>query len=1267
MTATAFNISMVITSDVAAAKAGLGDVSTGLKAVSAEADKTSLATKQQAAELERLAVATAKAAMTQDDLAAAEQRAMEARRRAGAIVAPLANPTTSTSAVIGAWRGTETAAGSLQRAVAGLNASIGSQAHDMVEAAQATAIYNRALDDIRASFNPLFAASRQYEQQLERIAEAERLGAINAREAAAARAAAANQMAPMAGGMPGARGVGSHHTANVAAQGFDVGVTAAMGMNPAMIGIQQGPQLAQIAMSMGGGTQALKGIASGFLAILNPMNLAIIGMTAFAAYGIQALIKLGGETKSFEESMDALGSAVDGYEKNLSQSRMGTAELSREFGGAAEAVRGLLAEMAEMGELDRRAAKRAAKDAFGSLKSEIGLNLTPMPEGDWLSSGGSIQQAQNRGMAELNRESDMQGLRKVFGLDRSEASRGLISSVLDAAAVANSADDLGLDEQIAAAEALRAAWLAAAEAQGPISEKADEQLRQLQEAQQLLEKQRALEGNEAGTEAAKRLKGEIYQQVELERARLQYGEDAAEVRAIENRHEREALKLKSDALGLAETAFDRTRAMNALQALQDQREKAALDARREWFRDQDDKIGAIRLEISLIGASAAEQSRINALAEAEVEIRDRKMGLLEAVEARSKAILFAEHQIEATRKRSLLDLENAARMDVYDDRIASATNPWIRADIEAEKEFSRQMAEHGDETLANVAAQNARARAIRDVQRSQSDFFRDQEQGLAQMRLELALVGQTAEVRARVLALTQAEQKIASLGMSGQQADMVRQQALEGAELARVIGEQADAWERVQSAGEIAIDGVLDALRKGDVKDAMRGLLAEIGDGFFHLQVRNPLKNAILGTNLGTWEDVGGLGGIWGRLTGKNTIDEGALSKAGAMATATMTVTAGSVILGGNLSGIQPGIIGAANSNTMPMSFAGLGGSSDVQSQVWSFFAQKGLKPHQIAGIMGNIQAGSGFDPLAVGDGDDAFGLFQWNDRRHEMFNSIGGQQNLGDVQKQLEFAWHELMTTERAAMQGLLAAPDASSAADSFVRQFKRPADWAIQKTKGERSAAAEAAEQRFANMVTNTADQVGQLGSASVQAGQGMDNLGQGMDQFGGVLGGLLSGATGLMGGEKGGILGLLVGAGRQVAAGVPLFDRGGATAAGDPADPAGIVHKGEYVFDAITTRRIGVSNLDKMRAGVMRGFREGGQVAIGSGPRLPANFSGAPDQGVGGIRQVNVQMDVSGTGNSEIAAGVHAAIGQTLDQFVRDALPGQVKFIINDKWGG
>jgi lambda family phage tail tape measure protein len=62
------------------------------------------------------------------------------------------------------------------------------------------------------------------------------------------------------------------------------------------------------------------------------------------------------------------------------------------------------------------------------------------------------------------------------------------------------------------------------------------------------------------------------------------------------------------------------------------------------------------------------------------------------------------------------------------------------------------------------------------------------------------------------------------------------------------------------------------------------------------------------------------------------------------------------------------------------------------------------------------------------------------------------------------------------------------------------------------------------------------------------------------------------------------------------VPGFATGGYTGGGGKYQPAGVVHKGEYVFDADATRRIGVKNLERLR----QGFAEGGFV--GSAPRLP-----------------------------------------------------------------
>lgn len=62
-------------------------------------------------------------------------------------------------------------------------------------------------------------------------------------------------------------------------------------------------------------------------------------------------------------------------------------------------------------------------------------------------------------------------------------------------------------------------------------------------------------------------------------------------------------------------------------------------------------------------------------------------------------------------------------------------------------------------------------------------------------------------------------------------------------------------------------------------------------------------------------------------------------------------------------------------------------------------------------------------------------------------------------------------------------------------------------------------------------------------------------------------------------------------------PMFDSGGYTGRGGKYDPAGIVHRGEYVFDQDSVARIGLRNLARLH----RGYADGGLVGAAS--------SGAP----------------------------------------------------------
>lgn len=76
----------------------------------------------------------------------------------------------------------------------------------------------------------------------------------------------------------------SFNTANIAAQFQDIGVTAAMGMNPMQIALQQGTQLVGVMQTM---ERPLQGIVAAFAALISPLSLVTIGLVALVAAGLQ--------------------------------------------------------------------------------------------------------------------------------------------------------------------------------------------------------------------------------------------------------------------------------------------------------------------------------------------------------------------------------------------------------------------------------------------------------------------------------------------------------------------------------------------------------------------------------------------------------------------------------------------------------------------------------------------------------------------------------------------------------------------------------------------------------------------------------------------------------------------------------------------------------------------------------------------------------------------------------------------------------------------
>lgn len=100
------------------------------------------------------------------------------------------------------------------------------------------------------------------------------------------------------------------NTANIAAQFQDIGVTAAMGMNPLMIALQQGTQLSAVmtqAVGTGGLAGGLRALGGAIGSVLSPMSLMTIAVVALIAY----LVQLASEFLTGAEKADELAKSLD--------------------------------------------------------------------------------------------------------------------------------------------------------------------------------------------------------------------------------------------------------------------------------------------------------------------------------------------------------------------------------------------------------------------------------------------------------------------------------------------------------------------------------------------------------------------------------------------------------------------------------------------------------------------------------------------------------------------------------------------------------------------------------------------------------------------------------------------------------------------------------------------------------------------------------------------------------------------------------------------
>ncbi|MEP2707772.1 MAG: phage tail length tape measure family protein [Roseibium sp.] len=166
----------------------------------------------------------------------------------------------------------------------------------------------------------------------------------------------------------------------------------------------------------------------------------------------------------------------------------------------------------------------------------------------------------------------------------------------------------------------------------------------------------------------------------------------------------------------------------------------------------------------------------------------------------------------------------------------------------------------------------------------------------------------------------------------------------------------------------------------------------------------------------------------------------------------------------------------------------------------------------------------------------------------------------------------------------------------------------WATVQSAGEsaiRSIVNELADGDLKGALTAAISRISQLGLALAAINPLMNTFFGDSRPTLGSVGGLFSGFFGTASPVSGALN----------AATLNLYDTGGSTGTGKDSDVAGLVHRNEYVFDAKSTRKIGVNTLDALRQSVLRGYQDGGFVSASAFP-LPVNTNSGPM--IGGQQQ-------------------------------------------------
>ncbi|MCD4663127.1 phage tail length tape measure family protein [Agrobacterium sp.] len=1107
------------------------------------------------------------------------------------------------------------------------------------------AAYGAELDRLRARYNPLYATIVNYKAVQTDIREAHKLGAISTDEMTAAlsrqRQATLAVIAAQKGRDTGA-GFSSpandrFRRQNLTYQVFDIGQTAAMGMNPAMIFAQQGPQILQLYAGQGGINTALKDfrtIAASAARVFTPLA---VGMAGLAAAAVTGAVAYNGYLRSMKEvdtAASGLGRAVAGSRAEMEAAAQAGAAAAGISVSSARSMEAQFLRTGRIGSENFESLIAISKDfgaTFGVTADEAGTMLAEMfadpakaaetlYQKYGLINAATARHASN--LAAQNRQSEAQAvLLKALPDQLASASEATTALGRAWAFVARNAsnafDNVGsfLDKRIS----------------GPTLE---EQIAKAEEAQKRLTAFGGMfdifnPGKAAAIADAARLP-----ELQAEQRRRDAFLEEQKKQAEENARSRAAVPLYEASPANAR-ALQEQKLRNDIAAMESARGIDSIDAGQNE--------AAIEAKKRALDALVNSQSRAIELDRLDIQIANERNPLLRAeLEARRVRIQMAAQEKSSTeieaaaslaRNRVIEETIAGAKAQAADMRAEAETrarlNSLVASGAVTASDANRMLQE--ELTLRPLIAAAAAAEGTEKAQlerqiaalrdgyaaltqqeklSSAQEYLRGNQEKLQQLRLQQALIGENALVQERANALLEVEQRIRRDGIdtNSSLATAMRDQADAMATLNRQIERQAEAWDTVKSAADSAIDEGIDKLLDGDFSGALESVADEVKGLFSELAIKNPIKNAFLGGDDPTMTDVGGLGGIVSRLFGgKGAADPKSLvSSVMGQSVGTMSVNAATVIINGSVAGGLSSLLGgAANDNSNVVQFPGS-------------VASTGKAVDLASSLLGSTETGNRIDInsfLSKGGVDIDAAQTAWCAGFVNSALKQIGVDGSGSLTANSFLNWGTSVDPSKILRGDVLVQSRGLSANQAgghvgFATGQSRMTNGQLQleMLSGNYRNGVGAGWVNAADVQARRASEaLNNLAGASGTATQGLGTLGAGFDQFGKNLSGLFPSAPSAAGGSGlsslfGNFWGNLTnGAGTQwagIASGAitgGLFSEGGYTGPGGVHEPRGVVHAGEVVWSQRDVARAGgPAVVDAMRLG-KRGYASGGVVDV------------------------------------------------------------------------